>query len=300
MNLKQIEAFVAVADMKSFSKAASMLYLTQPTVSAHVSSLEEELGATLFVRMMRGTELTQEGKRMYLYAKQIMELHDLILDMFHKEHKNAIQTMVVIAASTIPAQYLLPEILARYARAYPDARFSVRETDSASVIREIAEHTAEIGFTGTLPDKSHCEAFPIYEDELIVITPGTEHYRQLAKSEKKVIDWIAEEPLILRESGSGTRKEAEAYLEKSGISVGDLNNVAVIGSPEAILRSVKKGVGITILSKLAAQEAIDAGEVLGFSFGRGEAKRNIYMVTGKGNPLSESAKRLIDLVKKPK
>ena len=156
MNLKQIEAFVYVADEKSFSKAASRLFLTQPTVSAHVSSLEEELGTTLFIRSAKGAELTKDGKRMYLYAKQMIELHDVILHQFGDGSGSTVQHQVIIAASTIPAQYLLPEILARYSRQYPNARFSVRETDSAGVIREITEHTAEIGFTGTMPDKKRC------------------------------------------------------------------------------------------------------------------------------------------------
>ena len=297
MNLKQIEAFVCVADEKNFSKAASALFLTQPTVSAHVSSLEEELNTTLFIRTAKGAELTQDGKRLYLYAKQMIELHDTILHQFGETERKPVIHQVVIAASTIPAQYLLPEILARYSRQYPDARFSVRETDSAGVIREITEHTAEIGFTGTMPDKKRCAVYPFFEDELVLITPNTDHYRSLSSSGEETMKWLSGEPVILREEGSGTRKETESYLRKKGIRVSDLHVVATIGSPEAIMRSVKSGVGCTVISRLAAQESIDKKEVLGFSFGDGGAKRSMYMIAEKGTPLSDAAKRLIQVVR---
>lgn len=297
MNLKQIEAFVCVADEKNFSKAASALFLTQPTVSAHVSSLEEELNTTLFIRTAKGAELTQDGKRLYLYAKQMIELHDTILHQFGETERKPVIHQVVIAASTIPAQYLLPEILARYSRQYPDARFSVRETDSAGVIREITEHTAEIGFTGTMPDKKRCAVYPFFEDELVLITPNTDHYRSLSSSGEETMQWLSGEPVILREEGSGTRKETESYLRKKGIRVSDLHVVATIGSPEAIMRSVKSGVGCTVISRLAAQESIDKKEVLGFSFGDGGAKRSMYMIAEKGTPLSDAAKRLIQVVR---
>ena len=300
MNLKQIEAFVFVADEKSFSKAASKMFLTQPTVSAHVSSLEDELNVSLFNRTARGAELSMDGKRMYLYAKQIIELHDAILSQFGAGDAENVTHQVVIAASTIPAQYLLPEILARYSRKYPNARFSVKESDSAGVIREITEHTAEIGFTGTLPEKKQCIIYPFYEDELIVVAPNTPVFRKRKEQGRKPVDWIASEPLIMREEGSGTRKETEAYLKKSGINPANLNVVATIGSPEAILRSVSKGVGCAVMSHLAAREALDRKTVTGFAFEGGGARRHLYMIVGRKTPLSEAAKRLIQVVRETK
>ena len=108
MNLKQIEAFVKVANNRSFSQTAKELYLTQPTISAHISALEEELGVQLFVRTTKGVRVTEEGKKLYLYARQMTELEENIKTLFQKRGEDeASSQQVVIAASTIPAQYLV-------------------------------------------------------------------------------------------------------------------------------------------------------------------------------------------------
>ena len=106
MNLKQLEAFVRVSERKSFSKAARELFLTQPTISAHISSLEKELDARLFVRNTKEVDLSEEGKKLYGYARQIVELEYKIEDLFSGE-KGHEQKCITIAASTVPAQYLL-------------------------------------------------------------------------------------------------------------------------------------------------------------------------------------------------
>lgn len=132
MNLKQLEAFVYVADGGSFSKAARELYLTQPTVSAHISSLEKELNVRLFVRNTKEVNLSEDGRLLYEYAKQMIELEEKIVDVFLENGKKDVKC-ITIAASTIPAQYILPEILARFSRQYPGEQFKMLEADSQQV-----------------------------------------------------------------------------------------------------------------------------------------------------------------------
>lgn len=296
MNLKQIEAFVKVANNKSFSRTAKELYLTQPTISAHISSLESELNIRLFVRTTKGVHLTRDGKKLYLYARQMIELENTILTLFREGEPDTSRQRVMIAASTIPAQYLLPGILARYSQKHPYAQFSVKETDSAGVIREITEHTAEIGFTGTKLSGQGCTFYPFYEDELVIITPATDGYRALLEQNPGVA-WIADAPVILREEGSGTRKEAEKNLRDSGINPDMLNIVATISSPEAIIRSVKSGIGVTVISRLAAKSHIENGEVLCRTFPDKIPHRKMYMVVGNSYQPSEAAKLLMNIVR---
>lgn len=294
MNLKQLEAFVCVADKKSFSKAARDLYLTQPTISAHIASLEKELDARLFIRNTKEVSLSEDGTILYSYAKQMIDLEEKIEACFCGEKKSDVRK-ITIAASTIPAQYILPGILARFIERFPKEQFKVIETDSSKVIELISGGAADVGFSGTILERKFCKYVPFYKDELIVIMPNTEKYQNLM--EKKDLSWLKDESYIMREEGSGTRKEAEKQLKKYGIDVDQLTVVASMESQEAIKRSVIKGMGISIISKLAAEEEIRTGKVLWCNVpGEGEG-RDLNIVYNKNFHLSKSAERFIRVVK---
>ena len=203
MNLKQLEAFVKVAETKSFSAAAKLLYLTQPTVSAHIASLEKELNACLLVRSTKGAALSEAGKELYAYAEQMLELEQKIRERFGLGTGGR-GSVLRIAASTVPSQYLLPDILSAFREQYPGEQLKVFETDSAGVVDMILTHKADVGFTGTVLEKGGCTYLPFYQDELVIITPAAERF--LSRQGEDVAAWIREEPLILREEGSGTGK----------------------------------------------------------------------------------------------
>ena len=293
MNLKQLEAFVYVAEKKSFSKAAKELFLTQPTISAHISSLEKELNVRLFVRNTKEVNLSAEGQKLYERAKKMVELEKEIEETFFCEEEE--KTCITISASTIPAQYLLPKILAKFSDKYPEEQFKIKESDSAKVVEEVINRQTDIGFTGTMLDKKHCVYIPFYEDELIVITPNQEKFRNLQKNDNHA-DWMQREPMIMREEGSGTRKEAEKQLKTKGVSVEALNIVASIENQETIKRSVENGMGISIISKLAAKREIESGKLLGFPLTEGDSVRDIYMVYNKDIRLSHITERFIKMV----
>ena len=247
MNLKQLEAFVQVSESGSFSKAAKELFLTQPTISAHISSLEKELNVRLFIRNTKEVSLSDDGKDLYRYAKQITDLEKAIEERFYMDSDDG-KHFITIAASTIPAQYLLPKILMCYRERYPKEQIKIMETDSSEVVTQVVDHMVDVGFTGTVLEKKHCKYIPFYKDELAVITPDTPEYRILKEQNRDDIDWIKRKPLILREEGSGTRKEAEKQLKSAGISMETLDIVASIANQETIKKSVKQGMGITVLS----------------------------------------------------
>lgn len=295
MNLKQLEAFVKVADAGSFSKAAKILFLTQPTVSAHISSLEKELNARLFVRNTKEVRLSDDGKMLYKYARQMIDLEQEIARMFEKDEKKE-TACVTIATSTIPAQYILPGILARFREKYPNEQFKITESDSANVAEQVADHLVDLGFTGAVMEKKHCQYLPFYRDELVVLMPNNDHYQGICKN-KRTLDWILAEPVILREEGSGTRKEAERQLKKAGISAADLNIVANIENPETIKKSVENGIGITIISRLAAKEELEFGKMLEFPLSEDNGGRDLNVVYNKNYQLSTSAEKLIKVVK---
>lgn len=296
MNLKQLEAFVKVAEDGSFSKAAKALYLTQPTISAHISSLEKELNARLFIRNTKEVSLSEDGRELYQYASQMVELEKKIEEVFSEEARRDTKC-ITIATSTIPAQYILPEILAAFNEKYPTEQFKVMEMDSSKVIEMVVSHMADIGFTGTVLEKKHCKYIPFYNDELVLITPNTEKYQKYAENPND-LEWIREEGMIMREEGSGTRKEAEKLLKSMGIGAEELNVVATIENAETIKRSVRSGMGVTVISRLAAQEDVDNGNVLEFTLSPEGGGRDLNLVYNKNYHLSTSAERFVKVVKK--
>lgn len=293
MNLKQLEAFVQVSESGSFSKAAKELFLTQPTISAHISSLEKELNVRLFIRNTKEVSLSDDGKDLYRYAKQITDLEKAIEERFYMDSDDG-KHFITIAASTIPAQYLLPKVLMCYRERYPKEQIKIMETDSSEVVTQVVDHMVDVGFTGTVLEKKHCKYIPFYKDELAVITPDTPEYRILKEQNRDDIDWIKRKPLILREEGSGTRKEAEKQLKNAGISMEALDIVASIANQETIKKSVKQGMGITVLSRLAAE---DEDGLLIFPIPGADEGRDINLVYNKNYQMTRSTDRFIRIVK---
>lgn len=295
MNLKQLEAFVKIADTGSFSQAAKELFLTQPTISAHISSLEKELNSRLFVRNTKEVHLSENGSVLYNYAKQMLVLQKRIEDTFALNEEKE-QLCITIAASTIPSQYILPAILVAFNEKHPEQQFKVVETDSAKVVEQVMNHTADVGFTGTALDKKVCKHIPFYQDELVVIAPNTEKYKSLQETQKDAT-WITEEKLIMREEGSGTRKEAEKLLKKIGINTSKLNVIATMENPEAIKRAVASGMGISVVSKLAAEEEMQKGTLLVLPITADGTKRDINVVYDRNLQPSKATMRFIKMVK---
>lgn len=294
MNLKQLEVFVRVAETKNFSVTARQLFLTQPTVSAHIASLEKELNTCLLVRNTKGVTMSENGKTLYSYAEQMLELENKIKEQFGVTGRRS-GSVLRIAASTVPSQYLLPEIMTDFHQKYPNERLTVFETDSEKVVDMILSHKADVGFTGTVIEKGSCRYIPFFEDELVVITPANEHF--CSKSEHEMAEWIADEPMILREDGSGTRKEAEKVLACMGIDADRLKIAAIMENQETIKRSVAGGMGISLISALAVEEEVQWGRLLAFSLRSYGGMRNINVVYDAGHPNLPSADKLIKNVK---
>ena len=296
MNLKQLEAFVQVSESGSFSRAAKELYLTQPTISAHIASLEKELSVRLFVRNTKEVGLSEDGKDLYKYARQIVDLEKKIEERFCAKDAGE-KGCITIAASTIPAQYLLPKVLIRFNEKYPNEQIKIIETDSTKVVTQIIEHMADVGFTGTVLEKKHCKYIPFYKDELVIITPNTERYRKLREEAAGDIRWLLKEHVIMREEGSGTRKEARKQLKRAGINPSDLDIIASIENQETIKKSVRQGMGVSVLSKLATRDETRDGYILAFPIPQADEGRDINLVYNKNYQLSGSTERFIKVVK---
>ena len=164
MEFKQLEAFVAVVDYGSFSEAARRLYLTQPTISAHIRSLEDELHMKLIIRTTKKTTITAKGYQLYDSAVRMLEIRNNLLENFTGAHKH----MIDLAASTIPSSYLLPELLAAFGKTHPDVYFHSIQSDSSESISRVLDGTVDLALVGQNTRDESCVFIPFCHDELVL------------------------------------------------------------------------------------------------------------------------------------
>ena len=291
MEFKQLEAFVAVVDYGSFSEAARKLYLTQPTISAHVRSLEEELHTKLILRTTKKTTITTRGYQLYDSAVRMLEIRNNLLENFTGVQKH----MIDLAASTIPSSYLLPEILAAFGKTHPDIYFHSIQADSTESINRVLYGTVDLALVGQNTRDETCVFLPFCQDELVIATPITNHYLGLQNKSVTFEDFI-KDPIIIREKGSGTKKEMDLFLEQIGVTPSDLNVIARMNDLEGIKKSIVNGLGISILSARSAIDLQKTKQILLFPLEESAHKRTFYIVYSKNRILKPHVRQFIQFV----
>lgn len=287
MEFRQIEAFVNAVKYKSFSKAADATFLTQPTISAHINNLENELGVTLVNRSGREITLTKQGKMFYPYAVDM--LHTRSQALLSVQAKDGEMNGVLdIYSSSIPGQYYLPKLMGEFHRLYPNMRFFVEQSDSRTVMENILSQKGELGLTGYKMNNS-LSYEPVFMDELVLIVPDTEAYAKWEQGSTVDFQEFSGESFILREDGSGTKQETEKAEVKGVPIFKNLNVIARMNNTESIKQAVADGLGISVLSRLAAEEDRASRRFKYFRIDGLEKKRTFYLVTSKNIRLSPQA-----------
>ncbi|KRT71981.1 MAG: LysR family transcriptional regulator [Candidatus Rokubacteria bacterium CSP1-6] len=287
MDARQLEIFVKVAELGSFSKAAEALFLTQPTVSEHIRGLEEELGVRLLDRLGRGAAPTKAGQLLLGYGRRILELHRearQALDQF----QGRMSGELVIAASTIPGEYVLPALIGRFKEKYPDIAISLLIGDTQRVVEWVLEGRAELAVAGAQIDHRALEYRELMPDELVLVVSAAHpwHGKKTATLEE-----VRAEPLIVRERGSGSRQALEKALAEVGLDLSDFRVVGEMGSTQAIKQGVKAGVGISLISKRAVAEECQHGTLHCVKVKDLRFSRAFYLVTSttrSRSPLAEA------------
>ena len=232
MDIKELEAFVYVVENCSFSRAAELLPLTQPTISSHISALERKLGIKLVVRTTKETYPSDAGKLLYRYAKEILQVREnaaAALKSFSQEMRGTI----TLAASTVPSQYYLPHLLQNFHEKYPDIAFNIQMEDSPKVIEMVATRAVEIGFSGTRVENHKCISQEFAGDCMAVITPNTEKFRAYAGRHLPK-ELLLSETFISREKSSGTYQTGREILERMGVDIAQLRTAIEVRSSESV------------------------------------------------------------------
>ncbi len=295
MQLRQIEIFLEVVRQKSFSKAAESLYLSQPTVSSHIRALEESLNTRLLVRSTRELTLTPEGRLFYSYASQIMGFcrrAEADLSRIGDEKRSRL----VVSASSVPAQYFLPGQIRILREKYPGLCVRILSGDSSRAVKDVGDGTAELGITGRKEEAEGLVFKPLFREKLVIITPNEPFFAGLSGTISQEV--VRKYPFVMREEGSGTRSATEELLAPGGAGEAHLEAAVETGSTEGVIRCVENGVGISIVSKLAADYYLPYGKILSFEMEGMSLKREFYAVYRDSVPLSEPAGVLLGLLSK--
>jgi DNA-binding transcriptional LysR family regulator len=291
MDIHQLKVFASVFKNKSFSKASEELYLTQPTVSDHVKSLEEELNCKLFDRLGRTIIPTKEAEALYSHAMEIIEKANNIKD-FIGHLKKEVTGELVIGASTIPGTYLMPSIMAKFRKMYPSISFQILISDSRGIVEKILRHELLIGIAGAKLANSQITYTPFLEDELIVVSSPV-----LIKNKQLTLKELMKLPMVLREDGSGTRRETEKILQDKGISLEDIKVAGIFGSTDAVKQAVKAGLGVSILSRLSVKDEIKYAIFKEIKLSDIQMKRKFYIVTHKKRTLPVAYNLFLEYLK---
>ncbi|QZY57495.1 LysR family transcriptional regulator [Crassaminicella profunda] len=292
MDFRQLETFIAIARLKSFSKAADYLFLTQPTISNHIQNLENELSTILINRSNKKVTLTKAGEILFSHAIEILNKREQALFSL-ESFKDKIDGTLEIACSTIPEQYILPPLLSAFNKIYPDVQYNLLHYDSQQVVDGILSGRIDFGFVGAKNNTKHLHYIDILEDKLVMIVPNIEKYKTL---DKIPIDFLLKEKIILREKGSGTRKIFEQILNEHNISLEQLKIVACIENTESIKQCVKNDLGITMISDFAIRNEVQYNMVKKLELENIHPTRKFYFVYHEPrilSPLAETFKNFM-------
>lgn len=283
MEFKQLQSYVTVVRCQSFSKAAQVLFMSQPSISTHIRSLEEEIGKPLLIRNAKTLELTEAGTHFYQYAENILQMKDRMMNFFSTEKKE-----IFIGASTVHAAFILPELVAAYSRKEPDVFFSIDQEDSRTIIDRISDHMYDLGFTGTryIESDSELEYLPAFTDRMVIIVPSEAPYINEDGSDK-TLEELLDLPFIIYGVGSSSGEYMYDLLEFAGRTVNDLNITARINNPEAIIRLVERGMGAACVSMAVLKDMHVEDRVKVCELPDVIAERQLYMVRKKNAAVKE-------------
>jgi len=275
MDIHALEVFCRIMELRSFSRAAEAISLTQPTVSGHIKNLEEEAGTRLFDRLGKEVHPTKAGEVLYRYATEILRLRAAALQALD-EQKGRLRGSLLIGGSNIPGEYILPALLARFKARFPEIALSLRIGGSREVVTAVAEGEYELGMVGARFEDPKLEYVRFAGDEVVLAVPADHPW---ASRRRLSLADVAKGPLILREPGSGTRKATEEAFLRAGVELPEGAVVAELGSNEAVRQAVRGGAGCSFISRRAIEEELKRGALATVPVEGLRLTRDFYMVS---------------------
>jgi DNA-binding transcriptional LysR family regulator len=292
MTLDQLRTFLAVLEHESFTRAAQVLGIGQSTVSFHIAALERSVGAALLDRRGGRARPTAAGRLLRRYAARMLSLRDEAIGRLRAE-ENGETGRVAIAASTIPGEYLLPEMLASFRRSHPRVSLSVEVSDSRRAISALLAEDCDLAMIGTRPADPRIVSSPFASDEIVLIGPSPNPFAPGLRLTRAELEKVA---IIMREDGSGTRQTVTAALRRSVRPGGEHPAPILVGSSEAAKRCARHGLGLAFVSRRAADEDVAAGRITIVEVPGLPVRRRFYVARLRRATLPAAARAFLQLV----
>ena len=292
MDTRQLAAFCAVVDRKSFSQAAERLGVTQPAVSLQVRALEERMGQQLLDRSGRRVEPTEAGRRLYRSAQRMLQLEQQLLEEVAADG-DALAGTLSLGPSTGPGAQLVPRLLCESQRAHPDLRVALSIWDTHAVIERVAGREVELGVVGALRRHRSLVFEPLASDEIVLaVPPGP-----AAGGGEISLEALREETLVVMQEGAGVRQVVEEELRRAGLRLRGLEPKLELGLQESVKSAVAAGYGVTFISRTAIEGELDAGTLASARVTGLEPSRQLYVVRAKGRPPTRAAEAFLEFAR---
>ena len=289
MDTRQLAAFCAVVERRSFSQAAEQLGVTQPAVSLQIRSLEKRLGLQLLDRSGRRVEPTEAGTRLYRSAQRLLAMEEQLLADLGDEAEGELAGRLEIGASTGPGGTVLPVVLAEFQQLHPGVHVALAVSDTQHVVEQVARREVELGVVGASRRHRGVVFEPFFRDEVVLAVPRGHRFagRTVTLDELKV------EPLVLMQEGAGVRQVIEEELRAAGLRLRDLDVRLELGLQESARSAVVAGYGVTFISRSAIEADLAAGTVeVGCVEGL-EPSREISLVRSAGRAETRVAQAFV-------
>ncbi len=285
MDLHKLKVLCKVIELKSFTRAAQALFLSQPTISEHVRALEEECGQPLLNRLGREIRPTEAGQILASYGSKIIRLEQEAVQAL-EQYSGRLAGHLQIGAGTIPGAYILPQEIARFKQQFPDITINLRITGSKTIAKEILAGDLELGIIGARWPEPGLHWQQLFQDQLVLAVSTDHPWAGRAEVELRELQ---QEPFIQRDPSSGTRHVLSQLLKKHHINPEQLPVVAEMGTTEAVRQSIKANIGISILSARAVADDVTHGTLAVVAIKGVEMVRPFYLVSRRNQPLSPLA-----------
>jgi DNA-binding transcriptional LysR family regulator len=293
MDTRQLAAFCAVVERKSFSQAAERLGVTQPAVSLQVRSLEKRLGRKLLDRSGRRVEPTEAGSALYRSAQRMLQLEEQLVDELQAADGGELGGTLLVGASTGPGSTIVPVLLCEFQRANPGVAVSLSISDTQSVVERVAEREIELGVVGAARRHRGVVFEPFFRDEVVLAVPPQHGFanRTVTLAE------LREEPLVVMQEGAGVRQVIEDELRKAGIRLRDLEPRLELGLQESAKAAVVAGYGVTFISRAAVSADLAVGTLATARVEGLDPARDISLVRSAGRSPTRAAEAFLEFAR---
>ncbi len=289
MDTRQLAAFCAVVERKSFSQAAERLGVTQPAVSLQIRSLEQRLGRQLLDRSGRRVEPTEAGLRLYASAQRLLQAEEQLLEELESDDEGVVSGALDLGASTGPGGSVVPVLLCEFQERHPDVRVRLSVSDTQTVVAQVADRELELGIVGAGRRHRGVTFEPFFRDEVVLAVPASHPFA----GKTVTLEQLRGEPLIAMQDGAGVRQVIEDELRKSGTRLRDLDVRLELGLQESVRSAVLAGHGVTFISRLAVESDLASG-LLATARVRGlDPVREIFLVRASGRTETRAARAFL-------